>query len=224
MRCPKCETQFMAMPPPASTEAPDPFGALMKSVPATSHTPVAAKAPPPAEMNPGAGSAIPLSLDDLEVAPLELARSPTRATTTSRVPVAVAEPTAPSARPPPKQKKDIGIAPGPSRAVRGLSWVALMCGGAIAVTGLAIAGWSSETLALDDTWMATIEEVFAITPPVSFLTSTANTLEANAVAAEQRGDAAAALSWWRQLQRVQPDHATATQQATVWARQLGEKP
>jgi predicted Zn finger-like uncharacterized protein len=228
MRCPKCETLFMAMPPAPTAEPIDAFGALMKRVPA-SQTPMPAVGvatkppPPPAELTPAAGAPIPLSLDDLEAAPLELARSPARSPT-GRMPVALAEPTAPN-RPQPAAPKATAAPSKPTTTsiVRAISVVALLGGTAIAAMGVLTAAWSSETWVLDDAWMPGLERTFEVQPPVSFLPSATATMEAKAVAAERMGDAAAALSWWRGVQAAEPGHVKAGEQVLVWSRLLGEK-
>ncbi len=256
MRCPKCETLFLAKPPPpgsagsATDNEPPQFDdlaglgpaglgppgsqAVMPALTAPTGSFGPAKAAPPRTSPPSFLDHDPFATLDLQSDPtaeqkddplglnvptveriitrpktLEMQRPtlPPQSTSATPPPVPVPMSTSTSTRQPPAPPPPVYRPP--SMAAQAMSWVVVVVGAVSAVAGAVFAGWTSESLDLDATLMATAEEKLDVRPPASFVGKddvAIDELRREAKAKEDDGDLpAAAVLWQRVLDRDQTD-------------------
>jgi predicted Zn finger-like uncharacterized protein len=156
MRCPKCETLFLARPPtdavaePVEVAAPkpaSPFSGLPVVQPAFVPTAPQTSGPLTQMMQavaPAASPAIPQKpqLTEPDIPDLVVPGPPS---VTPRARTNLTTPPASAAAAPPRSAQ-------PSRVKDGLSWVAVAAGGCCLCVGTMFAAWTSESLPLDGTF------------------------------------------------------------------------
>ena len=249
MRCPKCETLFLAKPPAGSPQASLTDDALQQLVLA----PMAPMAPMATVPTDGSGSlraplhrqapgpitALFAAFDPSQLPPaaqlppqpppspaaprpsgLDLAEGPK---------VRVANPASLSS-PPQGRPRLFEVAPLPRRDEHSTarvvaSWFAVVVGAAAAASGVALFAWTIEAVNLDASMMPRLEKIFGVEPPFSRLArnhASIDDLRDAAEAATARGDTAAAVVLWSRLRTQLPNDPRAAAAIAKLRAELGD--
>jgi hypothetical protein len=132
---------------------------------------------------------------------------------------------APISRRPPARTGPVQL-PSSSVAQQVASWVALLVALAVAVTGVTVAVWTSESLDLDNVLMARAEQLLGVRPPRSFAGHDNDPIDVLVVAARKKtsgGDVADAILAWRRVLAIESDNSTALAEVARLQKQLGER-
>jgi predicted Zn finger-like uncharacterized protein len=231
MRCPRCETLFLAMPPAQGDV--DPFAVLMQRVPptptqsalsATSTAPIPSPhkpVPTQTEMTPAAGSSVlpSLSAESIDDAPvLELNRTSSVGGRMAKGSIDVdPAPVAPRRTTTTANISNTAKAAPPTNTAKPRprvwpSMIGLSAGAMLLVVGVVTALWSSESVPLDGALLGPVQDHLGVVPVLSVHHQEVDEARQRARAADEQGDPAARV-WWAAVQRITPSDVPPTKPA-----------
>lgn len=238
MKCPKCDTMFLAKPPPpqdgdrALDEPSSQFQSLSPhqtspgmAVPPKTQPPAPSAAPPakpsgpvtalfgafdPASLPPEAQRPAPPPPAPKPPTPSGLELDP--APKIKNAPIVMAP--KPAAPPQPKGP--------PSQSTELVAWASVGVGALVAVFGFLVFAWSSEMMGLDGMMMP-IFSPFGAAPLTDGSDVPIDELRAQAKAAVDRGDAALGILLWSKVRQREPNDPVAKTEIPRLRSELGER-